>query len=97
MTWYAGGDPPCIAVASSATTVGQTAVPLPATNLARRRTIVIHNNGTDYVYIGASGVTTATGVPIPPSGLRTFDIGFQVQLYAVSPSNGMDVRTLEQA
>lgn len=94
---YPGNDPPSVACTSAATTVGQTAVPLPATNLANRRTITIHNNGTDYVYIGASGVVTGTGLPIPPGGMRGYDFGAQVQLYAISPTNGQDVRTFEQA
>lgn len=98
MARYMGGDPPSVAVASKTTTVGDSsATALPATVLANRVTITITNVGSETVYVGASNVSTANGLPITAGSTRAFDLGAQVTLYAISASGNQDVRTLEQS
>jgi hypothetical protein len=80
---------------SSAVTVGITAVPLPATALADRKALYVHNNGAVPIYIGGSGVTTSTGIPLLPGTGQGFDFAKPCVLYAISGTAGQNVRVLE--
>lgn len=95
---YVHADAPSVALASAAVAVGAvTPAALPGANLHLRRTIAVTNNGDQIIYVGPSGVTTATGTPIAPGGFRSFDVGMYVTLYAIAASGTQDVRTLEQS
>jgi len=78
--------------------VTSTAVPFPASPLEGRRCLVIHNNGSDILYIGGSDVTTANGFPLAVNEKISIDIqGNQnVWIYGVSAGSS-DVRILEFA
>ena len=73
------------------------AVALPAAALANRRSLLIVNNSaTVTLYIGATGVTTADGLPIGPGGSVQIDAGPTLTVYGVTGS-ACDVRILEIA
>lgn len=81
----------------TSTTVGVTATLLPATALAGRRSVVVHNSGSVTVFLGPSSVTTANGLPIAPNEKISLDINASVLLYGIVSSGSADVRTLEGA
>jgi hypothetical protein len=77
-------------------TVGLTAVELAATPLAGRRFITIQNEGTVDVFIGhANTVTTANGIKISKKSSATFELGEDIDVWAISGSAGQDVRVLQ--
>jgi hypothetical protein len=77
-------------------TVGLTAVELAATPLAGRRFVTIQNEGTADVYIGhANTVTTANGIKISKKSSATFELGEDIDIYAISGTAGQDVRVLQ--
>ena len=81
---------------TSLVTVGGTAVPLPATPVANRRSMIIFNNdATNIVYIGGPNVTTANGLPILPQSFSpSIDAGNNMIIYAIS-GGSVDVRVME--
>jgi hypothetical protein len=59
--------------------------------------IVIVNNGTGAIYVGRDNtVTTANGLPIGPGASATFNLGPNLELWAVSTAT-QDVRVMEAA
>lgn len=77
-------------------TVTNTATLLPATNLANRRSLILYNNSNQTLYIGGTGVTIATGFPIPASTYSPpIDAGFYMNLYGIVASGSADTRILE--
>jgi hypothetical protein len=87
-----------IGLRTSSVTVTTSAVALPINALENRRALVIHNNGTSVVYLGASNVTTANGLPLAVNEKIAFDIqnNPNVVVYAVATSS-VDVRIMELA
>lgn len=79
-----------------AISVGASAVKLPTVPLEFRRALGIHNNGPGILYIGAIGVTTATGWPIAVNEKIAFDIQGNIDVYGISASTS-DTRILELA
>ena len=73
------------------TTTGTAAVLL-ATQLTNRKYMFIQNAGIVSTYIGASGVTTATGFRIPAGATFDARCGAAINFYAIGAS---DVRVLE--
>lgn len=70
--------------------------PLPANNLANRRTLIIYNNSSQTIYIGGSTVTVAAGFPIPPATFGPpIDAGVYMTVYGIAGSSGAEVRVLE--
>ena len=60
-----------------------------------RTTYEIYNNGTATIYLGGtSGVTVATGIPIPAKASRTLDLRLSATVYGISGSAGQDVRIM---
>lgn len=92
-------DSPNIAVLGGAVVVGNvTAVALPTTALAGRRRAFIQNLGSNDIYVGASGVTTATGMRVAKGATLSMEIGQNVDVYAIASSGASnDVRILEVA
>lgn len=80
----------------AAITVSTSAVPLPNNPLEGRRALVVHNNGSEAIYLGNSSVTTSDGLPLAAGEKIAFDIqGNQsARLYAIS-AGSVDVRILE--
>jgi hypothetical protein len=77
-------------------TVGGTAIP--ATPLANRKSIIVQNLGNKEIFIGPSGVTTATGLRIAAGGSVELEIGPSIALYAIGASASLlAVKTLEIA
>ena len=80
---------------ASAVTAGVTALSLPATALADRKALYVFNNGSVRIYVGGSGVTTSTGIPVRPGTGQGFDADDSCLLYAISGTAGQNVRVLE--
>jgi hypothetical protein len=75
------------------------AEPVPASPLENRRALVIHNDGPSTVYLGASDVTTSTGLPLATDEKIAFDIQGtpNVQIYVVAVASDSTIRVLELA
>lgn len=83
-------------VKSSAQTVAQTAVGLPGTPLANRRSLTLYNNSSNTIFIGGSDVTANNGVPVPASTWGSaLDAGTDMIIYGISSTGSNDVRILE--
>lgn len=75
-------------------TVGLTAVQVVASApVANRRYLLIQNVSDKKMYIGGSGVTTATGIELPPNGNLPLDAASAV--YAICGTAGKKIRILE--
>jgi len=90
------------AIKQTVTSVGTTATALPATTLAGRRTMLVHNDGAVIVYLGDSTVTAddtaATGgYELAAGAEKAFDIGKSVVLYGRTASGTANVKTFEGA
>lgn len=73
-------------------TISSTATIIRAANSSRKK-ILIKNNGTQTVYIGVSGVTTSTGIPLSSSVnivLNTDDV-----IYGITSTSTSDIRYIE--
>jgi hypothetical protein len=90
-------DAPNIAVASTAATVGTSAAVLVATELAGRTRVMIQNNGDKPIFVGPSGVTTASGLEVAKGATLSLEAGEAIALYAISTDAGQDVRVFELA
>lgn len=76
--------------------VGTTEVALPASPLAGRQKIIVQNTSNNDIYVGATGVTTSTGIRVAKGATLELDIG-EIVLYAIAGSAGNNVRVLEVA
>lgn len=85
------------AIASAGFTVGTTEVALPTTALANRRELIIQNLGPVSIYVGPTGVSTATGIEIGKRSSMTLSLGPSVAVYGISGSAGNNVRVFEIA
>jgi len=85
------------AMATGATSVDTTVggVDLRATDLANRKWLYVYNNGNKEVFIGNSGVTAATGFPVPPGAMLDLRAGAAIDVFAISSNGTQNVRTLE--
>jgi hypothetical protein len=79
---------------STAISVGATATLLPGSVLTNRVSLCIYNNGAQTIFLGASGVTTANGLPLPAGGAFCDDVGSQ-PYYGIVASSTADARVLE--
>ena len=78
-------------------TVGNTATLIPSTPLTNRAFILIQNEGTNPIYIGASTVAVSgadKGFSIYPRGALRIDIEDDVDIYGIAASN-TDIVILE--
>lgn len=85
------------AIASAANTLGvdNTAEDVVASPLASRKYLFIYNEGNKTAYIGASGVSAATGFPLPPGAILEMRAGASVDIEWVAADTGQEIRTLE--
>jgi hypothetical protein len=77
-------------------TVGTSEVALPASPLAGRQKIIVQNTSDKDIFVGESGLTTATGIRVAKGATLELDIG-EIALYAIAGSAGNNVRILEIA
>lgn len=68
--------------------VGGTAVALPSTPLKNRTHIQVQSVGTVSVFLGGSGVTTATGITVGTGAVSTLYPAGNATLYAISAAGG---------
>lgn len=86
-----------IATASNTMNVANTAENLVTAPLASRKYLWAYNNSNRTAFIGASGVDSATGFPIPPGAYVSMRAGAAIDIEWVSPLAGADMRTMELA
>ncbi len=81
---------------ATAVTVTASGTELPPTPLANRRGLVIYNNGAVTIYVGGSGVTSSSGIPVAAGTYGpAIESGSNMPVYAVTSSGTCDVRILE--
>lgn len=85
-----------LAFSSSANSITTTAELLVASPLAARTSVLIQNLGNQAVFLGDSGVTSATGIRIPAGANVELALG-PVGIYAITSTGTADVRVLELA
>lgn len=89
---------PDTAILSTSTNVDNTAggTAIPATPLASRKSIIVQNLGNKEIFIGPSGVTTATGLRIAAGGNVELAVGPSIALYAIgATASVLAVKTFE--
>lgn len=85
-----------IATASNPLGVDATAENLVASPLANRKYLYAYNNGNKSAFIGASGVTAATGFPVPPGSMMSMRAGAAIDIeWVAATAAGSDMRTME--
>lgn len=81
------------------TSVGSTAVPLPAVALSNRKQIIVQLLGTNPVYLGASDVTASgahRGIVLANQyDSLSFDLTTTCILYGITASGSSDVAVME--
>lgn len=83
-----------VAIANGAASVTNTSALLVAAAAGRRK-ILVQNLGDKKVYLGASGVSTANGIQLPPGADLELEIGPALALHSVAASGTQDVRYLQ--
>lgn len=81
---------------STAVTVGASATSLVAADATRRAVTIFNNHASNTLYVGAAGVTTATGIPIGPGSNATFYQAPAAAWFGIASGAGTDVRVLEE-
>jgi hypothetical protein len=87
------------ALSTVAETVGTSAAAIVdgGDELANRKKLFMYNNGNRQMYIGATGVTTSTGFPIPPGSILEIESGAAMDVFAIADAAGQNMRTLQLA
>lgn len=67
------------------------------TDLANRKKILIQNVSSKAIYVGNSGVTTATGIKVAAGASAEFEAGPAINLFAITAAGAADVRIMEIA
>ena len=84
-----------IATAVNILAVANTAQDLVAAPLANRKYLFVYNNDNQEAFIGATGVTTAAGFPLPPGSILELRAGASIDIEYNSAKVGLEVRTME--
>jgi len=84
-----------IAATANALDAANTAEDLVASPLTNRKYLFVKNNDNKTMYVGATGVTSATGFPLAPGSILEMRAGAAVDIEWVASTTGHDVRTLE--
>ena len=79
---------------STAVSVSNSAVALPSSALGSRVSVCVYNNGSETIYLGGSGVTTTSGLPLQAGASFCDDMGAQV-LYGIAATGPVNIRVLE--
>lgn len=85
------------AMVSTAKAVSTTSGALLASEQAGRKYLIAQNLGNRSIYVGASGVTTSTGIRLSSGSSIELRIGAAQSLHAVTDSGTQDTRILEVA
>ena len=64
-------------------------------HLNEEKYLYYQNLGNKVIYVGPSGVTTATGLRLSPGSVAEFRLGPNVDLYAISGTAAQDTRWLQ--
>jgi hypothetical protein len=75
--------------------VTNTSAALLASQQSNRRFLYVQNLGNVNSYVGASGVSTATGIRMSPGTIAEFKFGPALSLHAVAQSGTQDFRIME--
>lgn len=89
-----------IAVLQQVVTVGTTAVALPTTALANRKSLMVQMLSNGNLYLGSATVTSSgatRGPKIGNGGYVTFDVGPTVIVYGIADGASKDVAVLEMS
>jgi len=81
-------------------TVGTTAVQLPATSLANRKSLMVQMLSGGQLYVGSATVTNTgatRGIKLGNGGFVNFDVGPSVAVYGIADAAGKDVAVLEMS
>jgi hypothetical protein len=84
-----------IATASNDLGAADTAEDIVASPLASRKYLWIYNNDNRKMWIGATGVSAATGFPISPGSYLELRAGASIDVEWVSGTTGHNIRTME--
>lgn len=87
---------PNVSLSNAAVTVGTSEVVL-ATAAAGRQELIVQNSGSQPIYVGATGVTTANGIEVSKKSTMTIGLGEALDLFAISGTAGQDVRVMQVA
>ena len=81
----------------SAVSVANTATLIKATNSSRKKIMIFNNDTSKTVYLGQSGVTTSTGMPVPPQSVFIDEMPYVgvVAIYGIVSTGTADVRVQE--
>lgn len=66
-------------------------------NLTSRQELLIYNKSNTTIYFGPTGVTTATGIPIEPTGVLNLPFGQNINVYLISATPSLTVIIQELA
>lgn len=88
-------DTPSIAVGTSTVSAGLTETAITA--LAGRTSMIIQNTSNNDVYVGATGLTTATGIRIGKGATLDLKVGEFVNMFLIAGSAANTVRILQLA
>jgi hypothetical protein len=75
-----------VSVGSTATAVINDATTAVGAHEDGRITYELFNTGPNTCYLGASGVTTSTGIPLPLNSSRSISVRHGAELYAICAS-----------
>lgn len=89
-------DAPNISAEASAVSVTTTEVGL-GTAIAGRTRILIQNNGNQPIFVGPTGVTTATGLEVSKNSTLSLELGESIDLFGIASTGSQDVRILQLA
>lgn len=85
------------AILSTQLNASTTSAALLASQLAARRFLYVQNLGAQNIFVGASGVTTGTGIRMSAGSIAEFRLGPALSLHAVAQAGTPDVRLMEFA
>jgi hypothetical protein len=75
-------------VAGSATiTTSASELKVGASRLTARQTLMVQNTGSNTIYIGPSGVTTLTGIPLMKNQFISMPVGDSIAVFAITASS----------
>lgn len=89
-------DAPNIGAVSTAAAVTNSSASLVTAMAGRTRILVQNQSASKSIFLGASGVTTSTGIEVTKGGTLALELGQGVALFAIAATAGPhDVRVLE--
>lgn len=83
------------AVSAAAASITTTAASVATSALSNRKYLFVQNLGNRSIYVGPTGVTTATGLRLSPGSVLEARIGAAVTLFGITDSGTQDVRSLQ--